>query len=287
MGFRTVIIKKRSKLDVKLNYLVCRSDEETRVFIPEINTLILESTAISLTSALISELTKNGVKIIFCDEKHNPESELVSYYQNYNSSKKIKQQMCWNENVKQMIWSKIVKEKLTQQRNFLKELELFEEADLLSDYIEEVKLNDITNREGFGAKVYFNAIFGMSFSRRKISNINRALNYGYSILFSCFNREITKYGYLTQLGIWHKNEYNFFNLSSDLMEPFRVLVDRVAIDINEEDLEYKFKMLSILERKVKIGGKEQLLENAISIYCNSVFDALNKGDEQLILFYEL
>lgn len=287
MGFRTVIIKKRSKLDVKLNYLVCRSDEETRVFIPEINTLILESTAISLTSALISELTKNGVKIIFCDEKHNPESELVSYYQNYNSSKKIKQQMCWNENIKQKIWSKIVKEKLTQQRNFLRELELFEEADLLSDYIEEVKLNDITNREGFGAKVYFNAIFGMSFSRRKISNINRALNYGYSILLSCFNREITKYGYLTQLGIWHKNEYNFFNLSSDLMEPFRVLVDRVAIDIDEEDLDYKFKMLCILERKVKIGGKEQLLENAISIYCNSVFDALNKGDEQLILFYEL
>lgn len=287
MGFRTVIIKKRSKLDVKLNYLVCRSDEETRVFIPEINTLILESTAISLTSALISELTKNGVKIIFCDEKHNPESELVSYYQNYNSSKKIKQQMCWNENIKQKIWSKIIKEKLTQQRNFLRELELFEEADLLSVYIEEVKLNDITNREGFGAKVYFNAIFGMSFSRRKISNINRALNYGYSILLSCFNREITKYGYLTQLGIWHKNEYNFFNLSSDLMEPFRVLVDRVAIDIDEEDLDYKFKMLCILERKVKIGGKEQLLENAISIYCNSVFDALNKGDEQLILFYEL
>ena len=82
MGVRTVIVKNRSKLDLKMNDLVCRSQEITKVFIPEISTLILESTAISLTSALVSELIKNNVKIIFCDEKHNPESELVPYLNN-------------------------------------------------------------------------------------------------------------------------------------------------------------------------------------------------------------
>ena len=69
MGFRIVNIKSRSKLDLKMNYLVCRSEKETRVFIPEISMLILESTSISITTALISELIKNKVKIIFCDEK--------------------------------------------------------------------------------------------------------------------------------------------------------------------------------------------------------------------------
>ena len=72
MGFRTVVIKSRSKLDLRLNYLICRGEKEIKVFIPEISTLIVESTAVSLTAALISELTKNKVKIIFCDEKHNP-----------------------------------------------------------------------------------------------------------------------------------------------------------------------------------------------------------------------
>ena len=67
MGFRIVNIKSRSKLDLKMNYLVCHSEKETRVFIPEISMLILESTSISITTALISELIKNKVKIIFCD----------------------------------------------------------------------------------------------------------------------------------------------------------------------------------------------------------------------------
>lgn len=31
MSFRTVVIKKRSKLDLNLNYLVCRDDEEIKV----------------------------------------------------------------------------------------------------------------------------------------------------------------------------------------------------------------------------------------------------------------
>ena len=109
MGFRIVVIKNRSKLDLKMDYLVCRSSETYSVFIPEISTLILESTAISLTCALVSELIKNNVKIIFCDEKHNPESELVSYRNSYNSSKKIKQQIMWSEEVKKEVWSRIIK----------------------------------------------------------------------------------------------------------------------------------------------------------------------------------
>ena len=39
--------------------------------------------------------------------------------------------------------------------------------------------------------------------------INIALDYGYSILLSVFNKEIVSKGYITQLGINHKNEFNF------------------------------------------------------------------------------
>ena len=126
----------------------------------------------------------------------------------------------------------------------------------------------------------------MSFSRRNEHQINSALNYGYAIILSCFNREIVKMGYMTQLGIWHRNEFNAFNLSCDLMEPFRILVDKLVLNL-DADKDMKSQMLEIFNLKVKINNKLQVLENAITIYCQSVIDALNKNDANLIKFYEL
>ena len=286
MSFRTVVIKERAKLDLKLNYLVCRNSEEVKIFIPEISELILESTAISLTSALIIELVKNNVKIVFCDEKHNPESEVLPYYGNYRTSKKLVEQINWTVSAKEKVWSLIIKNKIYQQSKLLFENNFVEESKLLNIYLENVKNNDITNREGHSAKVYFNALFGMEFLRRDESHINSALNYGYSVLLSCFNREIVKCGYLTQLGIWHKNEFNDFNLASDFMEPFRVLIDRIVLNL-EKDIDFRVQILDIFNKQVLINGKRQFLENAISIYCKSLFDCLNKEGDGEILFYEL
>ena len=286
MGFRTVIIKDRSKLDLKLNYLVCRNQTESKVFIPEISTLIIESTAVSLTSALLSELTKNNVKIVFCDEKHNPESELVSYYGNYNVSERTYNQIMWQPNICTEVWTKIVANKIFRQMCFLKKRGL-KEADLLNSYIDQIEPNDTTNREGHAAKVYFDALFGNEFCRRDSSFVNSALNYGYAIILSCFNREIVAEGYLTQLGIWHKNQFNYFNLSCDLMEPFRIIVDQCVLDMPDKDPEFKTKLVDLLNTCVYIDGKKQYLDKAVTIYCQSVFEALNKNDAGLIKFYEL
>lgn len=94
MSWRTIVISECAKIDYKMNYLVIRKDNEVnRVFINEIAILIIESTAVSMTSYLMSELIKNKVKIIFCDEKRNPESELISYYGSHDTSEKIRRQM--------------------------------------------------------------------------------------------------------------------------------------------------------------------------------------------------
>ena len=78
MSWRTVVITGNAKLDYKMDYMVVRkSDMTTRIYIGEIGMLIIESTAISLTTMLLSELTKHKIKIVFCDEKHNPQSELI------------------------------------------------------------------------------------------------------------------------------------------------------------------------------------------------------------------
>ena len=120
--------------------------------------------------------------------------------------------------------SQLTERKIKNQALLLKYYGL-EQYKLLEGYINELEFNDETNREGHAAKVYFNALFGKSFSRNDDVPVNAALNYGYSLILSCVNREIVCSGYLTQLGIFHDNMFNPFNLGCDLMEPFRPIVD--------------------------------------------------------------
>lgn len=283
MSFRTVVISNNCKLDLKLNYLTIRNSEEVKqVFIGEIAVLIIESTAVSLTSALLCELIKNKVKVIFCDEKRNPHSQLISQYGAHDSSLKISIQINWDNITKEYIWTEIVKRKIYNQAILLEKLGL-DKYDLLYSYMSDVENFDCTNREGHAAKVYFNSLFGLNFCRRDDNVINSALNYGYTILLSAFNREIVQNGYLTQIGIFHKNRFNPFNLSSDFIEPFRFIVDEYVVmnNFTKFEKEEKMKLVNLLNKEVIIEGKKNFLLNSIKIYCKSIFDYLNNECENI------
>lgn len=288
MSWRTVVISKRAKLDYQLGYLVVRSEETTKIHLGEISTVLVESTAVSLTTCLLAELAKKKIKVIFCDEKHNPSSELISYYGSHDTSNKVRKQIQWSSKVKEAVWTEIVTEKIRKQKELL---DYFgkEESALLAGYLQEIAWNDETNREGHAAKVYFNALFGLDFTRTADNLINAALNYGYSILLSAFAREIVASGYITQLGLFHDNMFNQFNFASDLMEPFRVLIDREVACMSFDQFEQaeKMQLVDVLNREVKIDGRVQYVNNAVKIYCKSVFDALNEADSALIRFYQI
>lgn len=287
MSWRVVVISKRAKLDYQLGYLVVRNESVTKIHLGEISTLLIESTAVSITTSLLAELTKKKIKVIFCDEKRNPSSELVGYYGSHDTSSKVRNQIQWSRNSKDTVWTEIVTEKIRKQKKLL-EYQGKEESKLLDSYLQEIKWNDETNREGHAAKVYFNALFGLDFTRTTDCSVNSALNYGYSIILSAFTREITANAYITQLGLFHDNMFNQFNLASDLMEPFRVLVDKEVLEMKFEEFEVdeKRRLVNILNHEVVIDGKVQYVNNAVKIYCKSVFDALNENDSSLIRFYK-
>lgn len=286
MSWRTVVISNRAKLDLKMDYMVVRQEFNTNIHLSEISVLIIESTAVSMTAYLLNELVKRKIKVIFCDEKRNPHSELLSYYGSHDTSLKVKRQIGWKKTQKDLVWTEIVAEKIRQQKRLL-QFNNFKEARLLQSYIEEIQLGDATNREGHAAKVYFNALFGMDFTRSLEHPINSALNYGYSIFLSIFNREVTSNGYITQLGIFHDNMFNPFNLSSDLMEPFRILVDEVVFDMKPDcfQKDEKERLIDILNHEVNIDGKRNYVGNAVKIYCKSVFEAIEENDTSIIKFY--
>ena len=119
MSWRVVVISKRAKLDYQLGYLVVRNESVTKIHLGEISTLLIESTAVSITTSLLAELTKKKIKVIFCDEKRNPSSELVGYYGSHDTSSKVRNQIQWSRNSKDTVWTEIVTEKIRKQKNCL------------------------------------------------------------------------------------------------------------------------------------------------------------------------
>ncbi|MBQ9608586.1 MAG: type II CRISPR-associated endonuclease Cas1 [Lachnospiraceae bacterium] len=290
MSWRVVVISQRCKLDYSMNYMVVRGEETKRVLLDEMAVLILENNAISMTGYLLSELIERKIKVILCDGKRNPQAELISYYGAHNDSLKIKQQIEWNNDIKQLVWTYIVREKILNQAKLLQRFGKIQESNMLIGYTSEIKSGDISNREGHAAKVYFNALFGMSFTRSDEENyINSALNYGYALILSAFNREVVAGGYLTQLGLAHDNQYNHFNLSCDLMEPFRIIIDAEIINNEYKNFgtEEKHTLVNVLNKSYIVRGQEQTLLNAIKLYTKSVFDAINEENPELIKFVEI
>lgn len=288
-GWRTIVITERCKLDLRYNNMNIRKNESLKqVNISEIGVLIIESTSVSITSALLSELMKNKIKVIFCDETHNPESELIPYYGGYDSSERIKSQINWSNEIKESLWTIIVSEKIRKQMKVLKSFNL-KEYKLLENYMFQVEHFDVTNREGHAAKVYFNSLFGLNFSRDDKENvINMALDYGYSILLSLFNREVVSNGYITNIGLFHRNKFNPFNLSCDLMEPFRPLVDKLIVEMGVDNFgtEEKRNLQQLLSTQLYIKNKEYYLPDVIKIYTKSLLDGLDERDLTNLWFYE-
>ncbi len=291
MSWRVVVISSNAKVDYKMDYLVVRTlDETRRVHISEIAVLMLESTAVSLTAYAVCELLSHKVKIIFCDKQRNPCGEVLPTGGSHDSTAKIRQQISWKPNTRQSVWTEIIRAKIRNQRDVL----LWQEkpqAALLTGYLRQLQPGDATNREGHAAKVYFNALFGMEFSRALPCPVNAALNYGYGLILSAVNREICAAGYLTQLGIFHDNTFNAFNLGCDLMEPLRPLVDKTVVEMRPEvfEKEEKRRLVELLSSEVTLDGKRHVLLYALRLYCASVFRALQNDDpgEIRLCEYEL
>ena len=288
MSFRTVFITKRCKLSYKNDYLIVRAEETTMVHLSEINYIIVSSTAVSITAYLINELIKNRIGLLFCDEHQNPVCDIQALHGSHDSSKKIRQQIDWQSATKTYYWQEIVRYKINKQKEVLDYYTYSDSAEILEKYIHQLSGSDISNREGHAAKVYFNCIFGDRFKRDNDDVVNASLNYGYSILLSFFNKEVYCNGYLTELGIMHRSVFNPYNLASDLMEPFRPLVDRIVLENSPDELdtEMKVKLINFQNVEVKYKGSKNTVGNVIKIYVKNTLEQISKNEIRAIDEYE-
>lgn len=279
MAFRTIFIESPCRLSYKGGYMTVRKEDDTAmIHLSEVSTIVLQTMQVFMSAYLMAELSRNKISLVVSDERHNPIGQYLPLYGAHNTSKRIAEQMAWGEPIKKRVWQHVVRDKIACQAQFLKDRDYDKEARMLDAFVGEVRSGDTTNREAQAARVYFAALFGDSFSRDDDTPVNAALNYGYAILLSMVNREVVARGILSQVGICHRNEYNQFNLSCDLMEPFRPVVDRLVVDrlSAEFDAEMRRTLGDVGNVHVEYRDGRYRLGSVISQYVQQCLNALNK-----------
>lgn len=265
MGFRTVIITKHCKLSYKAGHIVFQTDNDVQMVpLSDINILLLGTPQAVITGHAVMKLIENGVKLIFSDQKGIPVGEINGYGGHNQRNRHIKQQFEWSEDKRYVLWQKIITNKILLQKNCLEDFKL--NTNGFDQLILDIEKGDNSNREAVAARMYFPRLFGQKFNRKDESNdINAKLNFGYQILLSAMAREIHVSGYLTELGIHHDSLNNEWNLASDLMEPFRPLVDRIVRNnmAGSLDRDIKIQLVDCLNDEILFNGHQSIVTNAM------------------------
>ncbi|ONH63542.1 CRISPR-associated endonuclease Cas1 [Streptococcus parauberis] len=277
MGWRTVIVNTHSKLTYKSNHLIFKDASRTEmIHLSEIDILLLETTDIVLSTMLIKRLVDENILVIFCDDKRLPTALLTPYYGRHDSSLQLSKQILWNEELKAEVWTTIIAQKIINQSLFLGTSGFYEKSQSIMDLYHGLEKYYPSNREGHAARIYFNTLFGNDFSREQDNNINAGLDYGYTLLLSMFARELVVSGCMTQFGLKHSNQFNQFNFASDIMEPFRPIIDQIVYENRSVSfVQIKRHLFSIFSNTYQYNGKEMYLTNIVSDYTKKVVKSLN------------
>lgn len=285
MGWRILEINKNSHIKLFLNNLIVTGETNISISVHDIDVILFTNPRTNISVNLLNELVEQNICVFFCDSKYMPCSMVFPIIGNLLTLKVFNEQIQWSQTFKAKAWKKIVELKCSNQISYLKFLDILSDREylILLNYLNGIEENDSTNREGHIAKIYWNKLFNTNFSRENdFLTINKILNYGYTIINGMVARSIIKKGLDSRIGIFHKSVYNHFALSSDLIEPFRNVIDILVIELiknniitieetNDLTIELKEICLDFIANfKLMINGFYQQLNNAIDEFVDSL-----------------
>ena len=289
MGYRIIYVEKCEYLRLYLDNLKVEINEKKEVNFPiaDIQILVIDNYKSTLSIPLINKLTEYNVCTIICGIDHLPKSYILPINGNFASSGNLFKQIQWSQERKDYIHAEIVKHKIKNQIEILKENERgFGVTEKLYEFIDTTINGDQTNREGLAAKMYFRALFGSDFIRFEQDVVNAGLNYGYSVFRSLITSIIVAKGYIPNLGLFHKGKQNMFNLSDDIIEVFRPIVDNYVFNNMTDDILFKQshrdELIGLTNNKIMIDDRKQTISNAIGIYLDSIFKFMDGENVELL-----
>ena len=239
---------------------------------------------ITITSGLIQRSKKFGFSIVMMTVNYRPyqvisstgEANVMLRRKQYNYDSALAAQQ-------------LVKNKIENQRNLLKSKRHKTDFDqkniqkinqILSNINNQNSIAAIIGAEGSAAKDYFECYFdNVEWKGRKPrikpDMINALLDIGYTQLFGYVESILRIYGFDLYCGIMHKQFYMRKSLVCDMVEPFRVIIDKqVRTSINLKQFqEEDFKVINdkwCLEYK-KSSQYSNIFMKAILEYKNDIF----------------
>ena len=296
MLYRSIYIGNPAYLKLKDKQLKV-TDPETKeekgsIPIEDIGLLMLDHYQITLSNQLIQELMKNNVILISCDERHLPLAGMLPFSGNTLFSERVKTQIEVSEPLKKQLWKQTVECKTQNQLKVLEQLGKY--AYPMYEYLKEVKSGDTTNMEGIAAQHYWKYLIDNDFLRDRFGDYpNPFFNFGYGVLLSIIARALVDTGLLLVLGIFHRNKYNPYCLASDIMEPYRPIVDLLVmkwLQLHPEkqslDKESKTFLLQIATQDVNIEKLVRPLIVGVKMTASSLLKCYT-GEKRQISYPEL
>lgn len=273
---RTVFITKKSVITTRYNQLNIKSEvRNATIPIEDIGFVVIENQETYISIPSLSKLLDNNVSVIFCNNKHMPQSMLLNLDSHHIQQEHFKSQIIASEPLKKQLWQQVVRAKINNQASLLDRLGKTKHP--LKYYASKVLSGDTDNREGVAAAYYWKHIFDFDFKRERNGVYpNLFLNYGYIVLRAAVARALAGSGLLSTLGIHHHNKYNSFCLADDIMEPYRPLVDAKVLEIinnyNEHELttEIKATLLEIFTETVYFETRKSPLMVGLSTTTSSL-----------------
>lgn len=285
MGYRVIFLTNPARLYVKNQQLVIDNGDVFKVPLEDIECIAIDSMQITMNSYLLSRLSEYAITLYVTDKTHHPCGTFLPLLRHSRHLSVLKNQLEMTLPNKKKLWKQIVCQKIENQATVLKlcGIDEWKSIDVLKSM---VKSGDPDNMEAVAASKYFKLLFGKNYTRTQDNFINPKLNYGYSILRSTISKYLVVYGYEPSLGIFHKSNLNSFNLSDDIIEPFRPIVDlyvkKFALE-DEIDTHTKASLANLLNCDLIIDNKLFAWAKAIELTIKSLSSWYNDKNKSLLL----
>ena len=290
LKMKQIVIKMPQKND---GDLPIGEDVVKTIPIEDTGIVILDNKQITITQGLMEALLENNCALITCDSKRMPTGLMLPLAGNTIQTERFKSQIEASLPLKKQLWQQTIEAKICNQAAVLK-YATGETHNNMLKWAGSVKSGDTENMEARAAVYYWKTVFDDEFFTRDNDSDGRngLLDYGYAILRAIVARALVGAGLIPTLGIHHHNRYNAYCLADDIMEPYRPYVDKLVLDILEEDScatisqSVKTKILGLPVTEVVINEHRSPLMLAVSQTVSSLVKCY-RGESRRLIYPEM
>ena len=290
LKMKQIVIKMPQKND---GDLPIGEDVIKTIPIEDTGIVILDNKQITITQGLMEALLENNCALITCDSKRMPTGLMLPLAGNTIQTERFKSQIEASLPLKKQLWQQTIEAKISNQATVLK-YATGETHNNMLKWAGSVRSGDIENMEARAAVYYWKTIFDDEFFTRDndYDGRNGLLDYGYAILRAIVARALVGGGLIPTLGIHHHNRYNAYCLADDIMEPYRPYVDKLVLEILEEDScatisqSVKARLLGLPVTEVVINERRSPLMLAVSQTVSSLVKCY-RGESRRLIYPEM